>query len=251
MSGSERNLKLTIAYDGTRYHGFQSQGKRELPTIQSLLEEVWERLVGEAVKVNGAGRTDAGVHAFGQVVNFRTAVASIPTERVPYAFNALLPRDVAVLDCVEAAPSFHARFDARAKRYEYRVLNRPFPSPVDRLYTLHVSAPLDVEAMREGARYLVGTHDFSAFAGSLGAERNPVRTLTSCSVWRDGERVHFAVEGDGFLYHMVRTIVGTLLQVGLGKERPRWVGEVLASRDRRRAGATAPAHGLFLAAVYY
>lgn len=251
VSEFRRNLKLTVAYDGTQYHGFQRQGRLDLPTVQSLLEEAWARLVGEEVKVIGAGRTDAGVHALGQVVNFRTATRSIPTERVPRAFNSVLPRDVAVLGCEEAPLSFHARFDAVGKLYEYRVLNRPFPSPVDRLYTLHVSAPLDVEAMQEGAGYLVGTHDFSAFAGRLKGEKSAVRTITRCSVRRHEERVHFAVEGDGFLYHMVRTIVGTLLQVGLGKEEPRWVREVLASRDRRKAGATAPAHGLFLAAVYY
>lgn len=251
QSGGLRNLKLTVAYDGTRYHGFQSQASRSLPTVQAELEAAWKRLVGEEVRVIGAGRTDAGVHALGQVVNFKTAVSSIPAERVPYAFNSVLPRDVAVLECEEADPEFHARFDARRKLYEYRVLNRPLPSPVDRLYTYHVSAPLDVEAMQEGAHLLVGTHDFSAFSGSSGRPRNPVRTLTRCTVWREGERVHFAVEGDGFLYHMVRSIVGTLLQVGLGKEPPGWVGKVLASRDRTRAGPTVPSQGLFLVAVYY
>lgn len=246
-----RNLKLTVAYDGTRFHGFQRQAGRDMPTVQQALEEAWNRLTGEAVKVIGAGRTDAGVHALGQVVNFRTGVSSIPVERVPHAFNSVLPRDVAVLDCAEAPSSFHARFDARSKLYEYRVLNRTFPSPVERLYTYHVSAPLDVEAMQEGARLLVGTHDFSAFAGSGAKGRSPVRTLTRCCVWREGEQVRFAVEGDGFLYRMVRNIVGTLLQVGLGKEEPRWVGEVLASRNRAKAGPTVPAHGLYLVAVFY
>lgn len=246
-----RNLKLTVAYDGTRFHGFQRQAGHKLPTVQEALEEAWRRLTGEAVKATGAGRTDAGVHALGQVVNIRTQVASIPAERVPYAFNSVLPKDVAVLECVEVPLAFHARFDARWKRYEYRVLNRAFPSPVERLYTYHVSHPLDVEAMQEGARLLLGTHDFSAFSGSEAKGRSPVRTVSRCDVWRDGEKVHFAVEGDGFLYRMVRTIVGTLLQVGLGKKEPGWVGEVLASRDRAEAGPTVPACGLYLVEVGY
>jgi len=246
-----RNLKLTVAYDGTHYHGFQDQGLSDRPTIQRELERAWERLVGERVKVIGAGRTDAGVHAEGQVVNFRTASDAIPAERVPYAMNGVLPPDIRVVGAVEVPLEFHARYWAVAKQYVYRIDNRPFPSPLLRHYTHFVSRPLDVEAMDRAAQYLVGRHDFKAFAGSGHAGRSTVRTVTRCDVTARDGLVVITLEADGFLFHMVRIIAGTLVEVGKGKRDPEWVREVLASKDRRMAGPTLPGKGLTLMWVAY
>lgn len=246
-----RNLKLTVAYDGTNYHGFQDQARADRPTVQRELETAWERLVGEHVKVIGAGRTDAGVHAEGQVVNFRTNSLAIPAERVPYAMNSVLPPDVRVIDCAEVDLEFHARFCAAAKQYVYRIDNRPVPSPLVRHFTHFVARPLDIEAMNEAARHLVGRHDFRAFAGAGHASRTTVRTLTRCDVSCEGGLVLITVEADAFLYHMVRTIAGTLVMVGAGEREPGWVKTVLESRDRKQAGPTLPGKGLTLMWVAY
>jgi pseudouridylate synthase I len=246
-----RNLRLTVAYDGTGYFGFQDQGRDDRPTVQRTLEAAWARLVGESVKIIGAGRTDAGVHAEGQVVNFRTRSAAIPAERVPHAFNSVLPPDIRVTGCDEVPLEFHARFDAIAKQYVYRIDNRPFPSPLLRHFTYFVARPLDVEAMRQGGAFLVGRHDFRAFAGSAHGERSTVRTLTRCSVDEHRGLIEITVEGDAFLNHMVRIIAGTLVKVGHGEHPPEWVAEVLSSQDRRRAGPTLPGKGLTLMWVKY
>lgn len=246
-----RNLKLTVAYDGTNYFGFQDQGRDDRPTIQRELERAWERLVGEKVKIIGAGRTDAGVHAEGQVVNFRTYSTSIPAERVPYAMNSVLPPDVRVVGCREVPMEFHARFWAIGKQYVYRIDNRPFPSPLVRHFTHFIPQPLDLEAMNAAAKHLVGRHDFKAFAGAGGSARTTVRTVTRCDVTACGGLVVITVEADSFLYHMVRTIAGTLVKVGEGARDPSWVKEVLASRDRRQAGPTLPGKGLTLMRVDY
>lgn len=248
---STRNLKLTLAYDGTRYHGFQDQGREEIPTIQRALERAWERLTGECVRCTGAGRTDAGVHARGQVANFRTRDGRIPTARVPYALNSVLPDDIRIQGCVEAPESFHARFDALAKVYIYRVENGPFPSPLERLYSYFVPYPLDLERMRQAASLFTGRHDFRGFAGSLPEEKNTVRTMIRSEVKREGAIISFVLEADGFLYHMVRTIVGTLLEVGRGKREPESIAEILKAGDRRLAGPTAPGRGLILETVRY
>lgn len=246
-----RNLMLTIAYDGTEYHGFQDQGRDDCPTIQRALEGAWRRLVDEEVNVIGAGRTDAGVHAEGQVANFRTRSLAIPRQRVPYAFNSVLPDDIRVIDCQEAPPEFHARFDAVARQYVYRIDNRPFPSPLERRYAHFIERPLDVEAMREAAERLVGRHDFRAFTGAANASRTTVRNLSRLDVEAKDGLIRLVVEGDAFLHHMVRIIAGTLVQVGIGRYPPRWVEEVLVSRDRTRAGPTLPGKGLVLMWVKY
>jgi len=247
----ERNLKLTVAYDGTSYHGFQAQDGKGLPTIQSALEEAWSKLVGERVRMTSSGRTDAGVHARGQVVNFHTSSSSIPEDRVPYAMNSVLPEDIAVVGCEEMPHTFHARFDAIGKRYRYTILNQPFPSPIDRRYTLFVHNPLDVDSMALGAMHLVGRRDFVAVSGNNRELKDTVRTMSACSVRREGAYVWIDMKADGFLYHMARRIAGTLLAVGKGERGPDWVAEVIASRDRNQAGPTLPAHGLCLIEVYY
>lgn len=246
-----RQLKLTVAYDGTDFHGFQAQTGRGLRTVQEVLEGAWERLTGERVRLIGAGRTDAGVHATGQVVGLRTLHSSIPDERVPYALNSVLPDDVRVTGCERVPPAFHARFDALSKIYEYLIYNAPFPSPLYRRYAYFVPPPLDDEAMGRAAAALIGRHDFAAFAGVNSPRRSTVRHVLECRVRRDGPLVRVAIEANGFLYHMARTIVGTLLMVGKGERPSAWVAEVLLGRDRREAGPTAPAHGLVLRTVRY
>ena len=246
-----RNLKLTVTYDGTDFNGFQAQTGANLRTVQECLESVWHKLTGESIRLVGAGRTDAGVHAQGQVVNFRTERGAIPVERVPYAMNSLLPDDVRIVGCERVRDDFHARFDARSKVYEYRICNRPFPNPLVRRYSLFEPRRLDVDAMASAATLLIGRHDFAAMAGQNGTVRSSVRTVMACDVRREGDSIRIVVQADGFLYHMVRTIVGTLLVVGRGEAPPGWVGEVLRFKERNRAGATAPAHGLTLVAVHY
>jgi tRNA pseudouridine38-40 synthase len=248
-SGSEsRCLKLTLEYDGTAYHGWQAQPA--LPTIQGRLEEALGRLIGAPVSVMGAGRTDAGVHALGQVASFR-AVVRLEPPRLRRALNACLPPDICVRAVEEETPDFDARRSARGKLYRYTLLRRETPSAFQARVSLHVPYPLDLAAMQEGATALLGTHDFTSFrAGSCGAP-SPVRTVREAA-WRvDGEWWHFEIRGNGFLQHMVRIIVGTLLEVGRGRRTVASVAEALGACDRRRAGQTAPPHGLFLVAVDY
>ena len=199
----------------------------------------------------GAGRTDAGVHAEGQVVNFRTRSKSISADRVPYAFNSLLPPDIRVIGCEEAPLEFHARFDALAKQYIYRIENRRFPSPLNRHYSHFIARPLDVAAMREAGAHLVGRHDFKALTGSGNASRTTVRTLTRCDVEAKEGLIEIIVEADAFLYHMVRIIVGTLVQVGHGERPPEWIADLIAAKDRTLAGPTLPGKGLTLMWVRY
>jgi tRNA pseudouridine38-40 synthase len=247
-----RSLKLTLEYDGTNYVGWQRQA--EGVSIQGLVEDALAPFAGGSVTVHGAGRTDAGVHALGQVASVATT-APHDAATIQRGLNAVLPADVRVLEVDEAAPGFHARFDAVAKTYEYRIVNGPFVSAFDHRYVWHVPGRLDVAAMRLGAEALRGTHDFAAFQSAGGEVATTRRTILSISVG-GGESarrglVILRVEGDGFLRHMVRTIAGTLVDVGLGRWTPSYVSEILASRERARAGRAAPPSGLFLIHVAY
>lgn len=246
-----RNLKLTVAYDGTDFHGFQTQSGSDLRTVQQTLTDAWKGLTGEDALIVGAGRTDTGVHATGQVVNLRSEHTSIPDARVPYALNTLLDEDVTVHNCEPMHESFHARFDAVSKMYEYTIYNNPFPSPLHRRYSYFVRVPLDVEAMADAASHLVGRHDFAALSGNNRTVRSTLRTISACRVFRNEAMVTLQVEADGFLYHMVRNIVGTLLCVGKGEREAEWVKDVMASGNRSLAGPTAPAQGLVLRYVRY
>jgi tRNA pseudouridine38-40 synthase len=241
-------FKLTIQYDGTNYVGWQRQASGV--SIQGLLEDALAPIAKRQVDVVGAGRTDAGVHALGQVVSasFETRLDE-PTLR--RALNAALPPDVRVSDVATAAPGFHARFAARSKRYEYRIARGPFVSPFDRLYAWHVPYNLDVGAMRAAAGKLTGRHDFAAFQAAGSEVRTTERHLFALDVREEGPRLTVEAAADGFLRHMVRTIVGTLVETGSGRISPSRVAEVLASRDRSLAGPTAPALGLFLVSVEY
>ena len=246
-----RTLKLTLEYDGTNYVGWQRQATGT--SIQGLIEDALAPFEGKPVTVHGAGRTDAGVHALGQVASV-VVHATHDARTMQRALNAVLPADVRVLALEEAAPDFHARFSATGKTYEYRIVSAPFVSAFLHRYVWHIPQSIDVEAMRRAAGALVGTHDFSAFQAAGSAVSSTVRTIEEID-WRQGpgpgDPLVVGVTGDGFLRHMVRTIVGSLVDVGLGRWRPGRLEEVLAGRDRTAGGETAPPAGLFLVRVRY
>jgi tRNA pseudouridine38-40 synthase len=243
-------VKLIVEYDGARYHGWQRQPDRT--TIQGVLEEKIGRIAGKEISVTGAGRTDAGVHALGQVAHFVTE-ARLRPEAWARALNSLLPEDIVVLKAEAVLDRFHARHRAKARVYRYHILNRRYPAPIGRQYRWVVYPALNLGRMRSAARYLKGRHDFSAFcAGSPSkGNRSSVCAVRRLAVSRTREEIVFELEADRFLHQMVRTIVGTLVDVGRGKRRPEEIREILTSKDRRRAGPTAPAQGLFLVSVRY
>jgi len=247
-----RTLKLTLAYDGTDYAGWQWQP--DVATIQGALERAIKSVTGEALRTIASGRTDAGVHALGQVAAVRTESA-LPPDVFRRALNANLPPDIAVLEVVEAAESFHPIGDVLRKRYRYVIHNAPVRDVIGRRHAWHVVVPLDVGAMQTAAQTLRGTHDFRSFETSGAPRESTVRTVFDLAVTDQAKdraaRIMVEVEADGFLYNMVRTIVGTLVEVGRGARRPAWVADVLAAADRRRAGPTAPPEGLFLLWVEY
>jgi tRNA pseudouridine38-40 synthase len=246
-----RTLKLTLAYDGTDFVGWQRQA--EGTSIQGLLEDALARFEGAPVTVHGAGRTDAGVHALAQVASVSLTASHHP-DTMQRALNAVLPPDVRVLQIAEEAADFHARFSAIGKTYEYRIVNAPFVSPFVRRYVWHVPGRLDLDAMRESASILTGTHDFAAFQGVGSAVSHTTRTIRRIE-WHPGEGscrpLAIRFDGNGFLRHMVRNIVGTLVDTGAGRWPADRVRVILESRDRARAGQTAPACGLFLVSVEY
>lgn len=237
-----------MAYDGTTYAGWQIQA--DAPTIQGALLRAARGVLGPDVRVTGASRTDAGVHALGQVAALRTA-SPLPPPAVRAALNAALPDDIRVLDVVEAPPGFHARRSAWGKRYLYLVDNDLVASPLLRRYAWHQARPLDVGAMRRALGPLYGRHDFSAFCAAAGRQTLATCTVRALHVVRRRRLVALVVSADRFLHHMVRILAGSLLAVGRGARDPGWLAEVLASRDRRRAGPTAPARGLTLLRVLY
>ena len=246
-----RRFRLTLEYDGGGFEGWQLQARGR--TVQGVLEAALVAVTGERRRVAGAGRTDAGVHAAGQVCHFdsETSLAGPALHR---ALNANLPDDVSVVDLREVPADFDARRDAVRKRYLYRVLNRPSPSPLRRHLTWHVRSPLDLRAVERAAALLEGEHEFAAFRGAPGGplpEERTRRKLERLDAIRAEDEVHFVVEGKSFLRYMVRNLVGTLVDVGRGALDPEAIPGILESRDRSRAGPTAPAHGLTLLAVEY
>ena len=250
-----RNIKLLLAFDGTGYAGWQKQKSEE--TVQGVIEDGLQSMTGEKVSLHGAGRTDAGVHALGMVANFLTE-SDIPCPAFAKGLNSLLPTDIRVLEAVEVEAGFHARRSARGKIYWYDLTNGPVQLPTERLYSAHVFAELDCNAIREGLLQVTGTHDFSSFEGSGSrdpeiAGRGAVRTIFEASLktLRPGVYHRFVITGDGFLRHMVRNIVGTMLQVGQGTLASAEIAAILAAKDRSAAGPTAPARGLLLKEVLY
>lgn len=247
-----RVLKLTLAYDGTNYAGWQTQPDRV--TLQETLERALRRVIHEDVRVVASGRTDAGVHALAQVVGFQTATALAP-DVLLRALNSELPDDMAVVEVVDAPADFHAIASAQRKRYRYVLEDGPIRDVFTRGYCWRLYQPLDAESMQRAAQSLVGTHDFVSFQTAGSERKSTVRTVFELSVargqGRGGYQISVEIEADGFLYNMVRTIVGTLVEVGLHKRDEAWPAEVLAACDRRAAGRTAPAQGLFLVHVTY
>lgn len=243
-----RNIRLLIEYDGTAYVGWQRQVQPN--SVQQAIEEAFRGITGETVHVVGASRTDAGVHARGQVAHVHTATR-LPADRLRDALNAVLPRDIAIVRADEAPESFHARFDAIGKRYDYLMLTGPVRPVFERRYAWHVTYRLDLDRMRAAAAMLLGTHDFAGFASSDHQHKNTVRTVKRCDLVETADRLLLVMEGNGFLYNMVRAVAGTLVDIGRGRLPVERVAEVLATRDRRLAGATAPACGLCLVRVEY
>lgn len=241
-------VKLIVEYDGSRYAGWQRQPDQ--PTVQETIETAIHQLTQQTVSVIGAGRTDSGVHALGQVVSFR-----IDRDWTPYewtrGFNARLPQDIAVRSAAIMPDDFHARYSASGKLYEYRILNRPERPAIDRAYLWHVHKPLDQEAMNRAAALLIGSRDFTSFEGTLTDNEDPICHLQQLSLTRQGDLLSIQVYADRFLKHMVRAIVGTLVEVGHGKRQPESLTDILAAKDRRIAGRTAPPQGLFLVRVDY
>lgn len=245
-----RCIKLTVAYDGTAYVGFQRQPNGI--AVQQRLEEALRAVTGDpGLRIGAAaGRTDAGVHARGQVVHLHTE-SSIPIDRWPHAVNSHLPADIVVTGAEWVPDGFHARYWALEKRYRYTFELAPFPSPLNRLYAYHWPRPVDVAAMREAASLLVGRHDFAAFRSTGGAARTSTRTITELVLMESAPLLHMEVAADGFLYNMVRIIAGTLLEVGAGRRSLKDVAEALRTGERRLAGRTLPPHGLCLESVTY
>jgi tRNA pseudouridine38-40 synthase len=245
--GMIRNLRLTLEYLGTNYHGFQKQPG--LSTIQSELDKTLSLILGEQIRVIGAGRTDAGVHATGQVANFKTSSDMAPS-RLQWSANSLLPSDIVITRTEEVAPSFNARWFAISREYVYRILNRTYPSAFSAGTTYFFARKLNVEAMDAACSCLRGEHDFSAFCSSY-PRHNYVREVMETGCRREDDLITVRIKANSFLHNMVRIIVGTLIEVGLGNLDLRDVEEILEGKDRNRAGVTAPAHGLVLTKIEY
>jgi tRNA pseudouridine38-40 synthase len=243
-----RNLKLTLAYDGTGFHGWQVQPS--LSTVQGTLQEALGKLFNHEVKVTGSGRTDAGVHAHGQVANVET-LRSMDTDAVLRGVNALLPAEVRVWQVEEVAPEFHARRSARSKTYEYHIWRHYVVSPFHCRYVYRFPYSLAIDAVDEASRFFTGTHDFTSFSAASAEVEDRVRTIFEAEWTRDGEEWIFRIRGNGFLQYMVRTIVGTLLYVGTGKLKAQDIPPMFEARDRRLAGPCVPPGGLHLVRVDY
>lgn len=243
-----RTLKIVISYDGSGYHGFQKQ--KDILTVQGVVEEVLEKLCGERVVTAGSGRTDAGVHALAQTLTFTTN-GRIPCANMVRAAASLLPRDIVLISAEEVEEGFHARFSAKWKTYEYKLLVNAHDNPFMMRYAWQLREQLDLPAMNEAAALLLGTHDFSAFRSTGSVDSSPVKTIYAAQWQQQGEEVSFRISGDGFLYHMVRNLVWSLVQVGLGKRSKADFAAELASERCEFLNSPAPAEGLYLAQVGY
>lgn len=243
-----KRVRLIVAYDGTNYCGWQIQTNGI--TIEEILNKTLSELLDEHIAVIGASRTDSGVHAMGNVAVFDTKTR-IPAEKISFALNQRLPDDIRIQKSEEVPMEFHPRFCESIKTYEYKILNRTFPDPILRLYTHFVYMPLDVELMREAAKYIIGEHDFASFCSSGSQVKTTVRTIYTLDIEENNDVIRIKISGNGFLYNMVRIIVGTLLKVGLKVYSPEYVKEIISLKDRDAAGPTAPARGLTLVGIKY
>lgn len=243
-----KRVMLTVAYDGTNYCGWQIQP--DAVTIEEVLNRNLTELLQEEITVIGASRTDSGVHALGNVAVFDTN-SRIPGEKISFALNSRLPKDIVIQDSREVPLDFHPRHCDSKKTYQYQIVNNRFPIPTKRLYAHFVYYPLNIEAMKEASRFLIGEHDFKSFCSSKTQVESTVRTVYDIKIQEDRGIISITISGSGFLYNMVRIITGTLLNVGLGQYAPSYVKEILEKKDRQFAGPTAPAHGLTLLNIEY
>ena len=243
-----RNVKLTIEYDGTNYCGWQKQNNEK--TIQEEIEKAIYKAVGEVVEVIGSSRTDAGVHARGMVANFKTN-ATIPFDKFKYAINDKLPDDIAIIESEEVSEDFHARYDSKGKTYCYSIINRQQKPAIGRNYVYHFKWDLDIEKMREACKHFIGKHDFKAFRSLGSSVKTTERTIEELYIESEGEKINIFITADGFLYNMVRIIVGTLLKVGRGKIPVEDIEKIILLGDRKKAGPCVPAQGLILEKVFY
>ncbi len=243
-----RNLLLEIAYDGTNYHGWQVQ--RNAVTVQEVFQNAAQKLFCERPDVKGCSRTDSGVHANSYFLTLKTD-SDIAVENVVTALNTYLPKDIAVLSCIDTDYEFHPRYNVKSKEYIYKIYNGKIRNPFFKNYAYHYKYPLDESYLREEAQTFVGTYDFKGFCSANSKVEDTVRTVYSFDVWREGDMVYFRVEADGFLYNMVRIMVGTLIFVNEGKIKKGELRDVILSADRKKAGKTAPPQGLYLNKVNY
>lgn len=242
-------MKVTVAYDGTDFAGYQIQpsGRTVQGTIQSVLQKMHK---GEAVQISASGRTDAGVHAVGQVFHFDTEM-NIPSDAWGKALNAMLPNDIFIKDVVEVSEAFHSRFSAQSKEYHYKLLLSKQPDVFRRNHMFHYPYPLNIRDIQKACSYFLGTHDFTSFSSARSEVADKVRTIFALELIEEGETLTFKIKGSGFLYNMVRIITGTLLEVGQGKRKSDEIMAIIAGQDRALAGKTAPSHGLYLHRVNY
>ncbi len=244
-----RNIKITIAYDGSRYNGWQRQETTD-NTIQGKLEQLLSRMTGEEVEIQGSGRTDAGVHALGQVFHFHTDSLMTTEDMMDY-MQEYLPHDIAVLDVKNASERFHSRLNVRRKTYCYHIWNSKIPNVFERRYSFQVKEPLDVDKMKTAAEYLIGTHDFKSFCANKRMKKSTVRMIESVEFVKDGHMLMIRYCGNGFLYNMVRILTGTLIEVGRGERNPDEMKMIIDGQNRELAGFTAPPQGLFMEGVEY
>lgn len=244
-----RNIRMILQYEGTRYQGWQRQESSE-NTIQGKLEKLLSQMCGEKIELHGSGRTDAGVHAKGQVANFHTNCQMPIAEMLQY-INTYLPQDIAVIDIAQVPERFHSRLNAKGKCYQYQVLNTNIPDVFLRRYALEFPQPLDLEAMRNAAAHFIGEHDFKAFTSTKKGKKSTVRRIDSIQIEQTGSLITFTFRGNGFLYHMVRILMGTLLEVGEGTRSPDSIPTLIHSRTRENSGPLTPAKALTLMEVYY
>lgn len=245
-----RNLKLIIEYEGTNYCGWQKQRNSKKKSIQQVLEDTLQKILNEKIKIIGSGRTDSGVHALSQVANFKTN-SKIPLTKLKKALNTLLPEDIVIKRIKEVPLDFHSRFDVKSKLYRYIILNRAYRSVFLRKRAYFYPYPLDINLMRKEAKVLLGRHDFKAFQASDKKEKSSIRTIKKLVIKKKKDLITIDIEADGFLYNMVRNIVGTLIEIGRGRFVKGDLKKILLSRDRKQAGFTAPAMGLYLVKVKY
>lgn len=243
-----KNIKLIIEYDGTNYSGWQNQDNAI--TVQEIIEKSIGQVTGERVRLIGSGRTDRGVHAFGQVANFLTS-STIPGEKFKIVLNNFLPEDIAIVSSTEVDMDFHSRFSAKRKRYKYVIYNGDMPSPIYRNYSLYYKYELNIDRMKEAAEYLIGQHDFESFMNKGSVVKDTIRTINEITIGKQGDFIEITIEGNAFLKYMVRNIVGTLIVIGNKRKNPKDILKILEAKNRDWAGKTAAACGLFLEKVYY